>query len=113
LHLLSGQTILSSIYELIVRDGSRRFAEISGSPLIRDGRVVEVVCVAREITHQLDHGKFLQETKATSFALLNACTDFMALTDTEGTIIHMNKAASTSLGKKGEELVGSCIFSHL
>ncbi len=113
LHLLSGQTILSSIYELIVKDGSRRFTEISGSPLIRDGRVVEVVCVAREITHQLAHETSMQETRAISQALLNACTDFMALIDTEGKILHMNKAASVTLGKNGEELVGSCIFSHL
>jgi len=113
LHLLSGQTIQSMIYEFILKDGSRRFVEVSGSPLMRGGRVAEVVCVVREITHQLDHEKFLQETKATAQALLNACTDFMVLTDSTGTILHVNKAASENLGRNTRDLLGTCIFNHL
>lgn len=113
LHLLSGQTILSTIYEFIARDGSRKFGEVSGSALKRDGRVVEVVCVAREITHQMDHERFMHETRATAQALLNACTDFMVLIDETGTILHMNKAASDNLGRNTQDLLGTCIFNHL
>jgi PAS domain S-box-containing protein len=113
LHLLSGQTIHSSIYEFITKDGTRKFGEMSGSPLKRDGRVVEVISVAREITRQLDHEKFLQESKATVQALLNACTDFMVLIGITGTLIYMNKAASESLGRSVKELLGTCLFDHL
>jgi PAS domain S-box-containing protein len=113
LHLLSGQTINSSIYEFITKDGKRKFGEFSSSPLKRDGRVVEVITVAREITHQIEHEKFLQESKATAQALLNACTDFMVLIDITGTIIHMNKEASGNLGRSVKELLGTCLFDHL
>jgi len=113
MHLLSGQTINSSIYEFITKDGKRKFGEFSSSPLKRDGRVVEVITVAREITHQIEHEKFLQESKETAHALLNACTDFMVLMDITGTIINMNKAASESLGRSDKELLGTCLFDHL
>ena len=113
LHLLSGQTINSSIYEFIAKDGKRKFGEVSSSPILRDGRVVEVICVAREITHQIDNAKFVQQSRATAQALLNACTDFMALIDISGTILQMNKAASENLGRSVQELMGTCLLDHM
>ena len=113
MHLLSGQTINSSIYEFITKDGKQIFGEVSSSPIIRDGRVVEVISVAREITHKLNHGKSLRETEATAQALLNACTDFMVLIDITGTIIYINKAAAQNLGRSVKELLGTCLFDYL
>ncbi len=113
MHLLSGQTINSSIYEFITKDGKRKFGEFSSSPLKRDGRVVEVITVAREITERIKKEKLLQETEATAQALLNACTDFMVLIDMTGTIIHVNKVASDNLGRSLNELLGTCIFDYL
>ncbi len=113
MHLLSGQTNSSSIYEFITKDGNRKFGEISSSPLKRDGRVVEVITVAREITESIKKGKLLRETEDTAQALVNACTDFMALIDITGTIIYINKAASERLGKSIKELLGTCIFDNL
>ena len=112
-HLLSGQTINSSIYEFITKDGKRKFGEFSSSPLKRDGRVVEVITVAREITESIKKGKLLRETEDTAQALVNACTDFMALIDITGTIIYINKAASERLGRSIKELLGTCIFDNL
>ena len=113
MHLLSGQTINSSIYEFITKDGKRKFGEFSSSPLKRDGRVVEIITVAREITERIKKEKSLQETEATAQALLNACTDFMVLIDITGTIIHVNKAASDNLGRSVNELLGTCFFDEM
>ncbi len=113
MHLLSGQTINSSIYEFITKDGKRKFGEFSSSPLKRDGRVVEIITVAREITERIKKEKSLQETEATAQALLNACTDFMVLIDIKGTIIHVNKAASDNLGRSVNELLGTCFFDEM
>ncbi len=113
LHLLSGQTINSSIYEFIAKDGKRKFGVISSSPLKRDGRVVEVISVAREITERIKKEGLLRETEATAQALVNACTDFMVLIDITGTIIYINKAASESLGRSVNELLGTCLLDYL
>jgi PAS domain S-box-containing protein len=113
IHLLSGQTFNYSIYEFITKDGKRKFGEFSSSPLKRDGRVVEIITVAREITERIKKERSLQETEATAQALVNACIDSMVLIDITGTILYINKAASERLGRSVKELLVTCIFDHL
>jgi PAS domain S-box-containing protein len=50
--VLAGEVIDSTEYEFCAKDGSRRFGEVSGAPLIRDGKVVAVISVARDITER-------------------------------------------------------------
>jgi PAS domain S-box-containing protein len=113
LHLLSGQTIHSSIYEFITKEGKRKFGEVSSSFLERDGQVVEGISVIRDITERIKKEKLLRVTEVTAQALVNACTDSMVLIDITGTIIYINKAASERLGRSVKELLGTCIFDHL
>jgi len=113
LHVLSGETIYSSIYEFIHKDRTRKFGEVQGVPLIREGQVVGVISVARDITERIEKEMLLQESKETALALLNASTDFMALIDISGTIIFMNKAASEGLGRSVKGLLGTFLFDHL
>ena len=53
LHVLSGETVYSSIYQFITKDGTTLFGEVSGVPIKHGGRVVEVVSVARDITNRV------------------------------------------------------------
>jgi PAS domain S-box-containing protein len=48
--VLAGERVTASVYEFVARDGSRKFGEVSGAPLIRDSKVVAVIAVARDIT---------------------------------------------------------------
>ena len=50
MRVLGGERILASEYEFVSRDGKRVFGEISGSPLIKNGEVVGMISMAREIT---------------------------------------------------------------
>jgi PAS domain S-box-containing protein len=50
MHVLEGREVASSVYEFIAKDGTRRFGEVSGTPLIRDGEIVAVTSIARDIT---------------------------------------------------------------
>lgn len=43
-------TIDSSVYEFTAKDGTRKFGEVTGSPLFRDGEIVALIAVARDIT---------------------------------------------------------------
>jgi two-component system cell cycle sensor histidine kinase/response regulator CckA len=49
---LAGERIFSSVYEFIAKDGTRKFGEVSGAPLVQDGKVVALVSVARDITER-------------------------------------------------------------
>jgi PAS domain S-box-containing protein len=50
MRILAGERISSSVYEFIAKDGTRKFGEVSGAPLVRDGKVAALVSVARDIT---------------------------------------------------------------
>jgi len=50
--VLDGERVSSTVYKFTARDGSARWGEVSGAPLIRDGEVQAVVSVARDITER-------------------------------------------------------------
>jgi PAS domain S-box-containing protein len=50
--VLAGENITSSVYEFIAKDGSRKMGEVSGSPLIMQGKIIGVISVARDITEK-------------------------------------------------------------
>ncbi|HOO36910.1 MAG TPA: PAS domain S-box protein [Deltaproteobacteria bacterium] len=51
LSIISGKTIPPSVYRFITRDGTVKYGETRAVPLIRNGRLVEIIAVARDITH--------------------------------------------------------------
>ncbi|GAB4346698.1 MAG: hypothetical protein Kow0099_28180 [Candidatus Abyssubacteria bacterium] len=50
--VFAGERIISTEYEFITKDGKRRLGSVSGAPLMRNGEVVAVVSVARDITER-------------------------------------------------------------
>ncbi|MCX6007132.1 MAG: PAS domain S-box protein, partial [Chloroflexi bacterium] len=50
--VFSGETIPATEFQLTARDGTPRYQEISAAPLVRDGKVVAAVCVARDVTQR-------------------------------------------------------------
>lgn len=51
--VLNGERIEGTLYEFIAKDGRCFTAEISASPIFRDGQVIGVVNVARDITERV------------------------------------------------------------
>jgi PAS domain S-box-containing protein len=50
--MIAGESIESSEYEFITKDGNRKICEISGSPLFYDEQVAGVIYVVRDITER-------------------------------------------------------------
>ena len=111
--LLSGKKVYSSIFRFIAKDGAGKFGELSEVPIIRDGKVVEVISVAREITERIEILESLREREETAQALLNACTDSLLLLDTSGTVLALNDSAARIMGKTVREIVRSPIADHV
>ena len=65
MRVLSGETIPASIYEFIAKDGTRKFGEVSGSPMYRDGKIIGLISVARDITdrQRLEEERILLEDR--------------------------------------------------
>lgn len=63
MQVLSGGQVPASVYEFIAKDGKRVFAEISGSPLMREGKIIGLTSVARDITERKQMEKELRESE--------------------------------------------------
>jgi PAS domain S-box-containing protein len=48
--VLSGERIPSKEYQFIAKDGERKLFEVNGDPLLKNGKIVAMVSVARDIT---------------------------------------------------------------
>jgi len=58
--VLSGQTISTSVYSLVARDGTVKYGEISGAPILRNGDIVGMVSMIRDITERMQTEKVLR-----------------------------------------------------
>jgi PAS domain S-box-containing protein len=50
LRVFGGESIPSSEYEFIAKDGTTKIGQVSGAPLFRNGQVVGLISIARDIT---------------------------------------------------------------
>jgi len=111
--VLGGERIPSVEYQFIARDGTRKWGEVSGAPLIEDGQVVAVVSVARDITERKQAEDALRESEAQKKAILDASIDRIRIVDNNMRIIWANKTTTRELNIVPEELVGQCCYKVL
>ncbi len=111
-HALSGHTILSSIYRFIAKDGSMKFGEVSSVPLIREGKVVAVISVAKEVTGRAANEKSQDKNIRDKISHLSYRVSPQVFLDTAGIVLDLNEGAAEIFGKSINELVGSSIFHH-
>ncbi len=62
--VLAGNKSGPTEYHFITKDGGRKIGEVSGAPLFKDGRVVGVISVARDITQRKQAEKELEQYRA-------------------------------------------------
>ena len=51
--VFSGLDVPTTIYEFITKDGVKGIGEVTGSPIIQEGKIIGVTCVARDITERM------------------------------------------------------------
>jgi len=61
--VLSGQTIPASVYSLVARDGTIKHGEFSGSPTLREGKIVGMVSVIRDITERMQAEEEIRQSE--------------------------------------------------
>ena len=51
--VFSGLDVPTAIYEFITKDGVKGIGEVTGSPIVQEGKIIGVTCVARDITERM------------------------------------------------------------
>jgi PAS domain S-box-containing protein len=114
IRVLEGERIGSVVYEFIKKDGGRGFGEINSSPLIRDGKVVGVISVARDITERKEIEDALRESEEKIRNILQSSPDAITVGDLNGTIIDCNQVDVDMFGySTKKEMIGKSEFEFI
>jgi len=104
--VLGGERIDSSVYEFIAKDGTKIFGEVSGAPHYKDGKVVAVISVARDVSDRMRAEEELRKTKDYLDNVVESSLDCIVVSDIKGYITRVNKALLQLLGYDEEALIG-------
>lgn len=106
MRVFAGEHLDSIIYEFIARDGTRKYGEFSGTPLLRDGQVVAVVSVVRDITAR----KKAEDTLRVTQFSVDCAAESVAWIGRDGRYLYANDAFCRLLNYSRKEILSLGIF---
>lgn len=101
--IFNGETLPTSEYELTGKDGGKKWAEISAAPQARDGELVSIVCVARDITERVQAQVALRKSEEQYRGLFERVPVGLYRTTPEGQILDANPIMVQMLGYPDQE----------
>ncbi len=105
-HVLSKKNIDATVYQFIAKDGRRKFAEVSGVPLVRDGESIAVISVARDITGRLEMERSLRESEERFRAIFDTAQDCIFIKDSNLSYTFVNPCMEELFGLSSRDLIG-------
>ncbi len=104
--LLQKKFVPIRVYKFIARDGTARYGEVSGSYVLRRGRVDGIIAVARDITQRLAEEKRTRNMLTFMKTLIDTIPSPIFCKDIHGVYRDCNREFEAYVGRKREEIVG-------
>jgi PAS domain S-box-containing protein len=104
--ILAGESVGPTEYTMIAKDGSRRIAEIVGTPLIRDATVIGFTGIARDVTEKKKVQDELRRSEEKYRSIIENMDSGYYEVDLQGTMTFFNPALLELLGYEEAELTG-------
>ncbi|HPC86587.1 MAG TPA: response regulator [Smithellaceae bacterium] len=101
--VLKGNALPATIYEFRDRDGAVKFGEVSGSPIIRDGKVAGMIAVARDITERRRSEEALRRSETKYRLIAENTADLIMILDMNLRITYVNRTVLRLRGFTVEE----------
>ncbi len=103
------------VYELDFydRNGNIRTIEAKERPITKDGKIVEVQGIARDITERKNVERALRESERQNRELVDTISDYLYIADEKGTVLFANKSLSDDSGYSPVDIVGRNIGQFL
>ncbi len=95
--MFSGERLEMVVYEFVARDGTRKWAEISGEPLRCEGKVIGSVSVARDITGRKNAEESLRRANR-SLLVITLCNEILIRAKEEESLL---KQICTTIVERG------------
>jgi len=110
--ILKGETITATIYRFIAKDGTIKYGEVSGSPIMRDGRIIGIISVARDITRRKLAEEALRESEEKYRELVKYAPAGIYEVDYEtGRFISVNDVMCEYTGFTKDELLNTNLYN--
>ncbi len=85
-----------------------RWLSISTAPIFKDGEVINVIHVVRDISERKEFEKNLQESEGRYRSVVETSADMIFITDGKtGKILDINRSASELMGYSKDEIIGT------
>ena len=104
--VFGGESVDSRIYSFIHKDGTLRIGDVSGAPLMRDGQIIGVVSVARDITDRWKAEVALRASEEKYRSIIENIEEGYFEVDLKGNMVNFNDSACSILGYSREDLAG-------
>jgi len=104
--VFAGERIALSQFEFIAKDGARKIGEVCATPFFRDGKVVKMISVARDITERKRIESALKQSEEKYRIVLEANPDPVVVYDMTGKVTYFNMAFTNIFGWTLEECLG-------
>ncbi len=113
LFVLSGSTVRTSVYRFVAKDGTMRYGDTSGLPLMRNGRVAGVISVARDITDRKKAEAAIRESEEQYRLVVENANEGITVVQ-DGVLCFVNPKISELMGHAEEDLIGKPVapFIH-
>ncbi len=111
--ILKGETIPATIYRLIAKDGTIKYGEFSGSPIKRDGKIIGVISVARDITDRKRAEEAQAESEKKYRLIAEKMTDIVWIMDMNLRTLYISPSIETTLGFSPEERMAQDVHEQL
>ena len=108
--VLGGESALLRVCEFVAKDGTSGFYEISTSPVLQDGKIVKIICVARNITERKQAEEWLLRERSMVDRIMKTSPSGIMVMDRNGGIVFANQRAQEILCLTGDP--GSGLTYH-
>lgn len=104
--VLSGVEVTGAVYDFVTKDGTRKIGEVTGTPLIQEGKIVGVTAVIRDITQRIHAQEALRKSEERYRNLVNNIPDIIYSIDAAGNVLSINENALARYGRDAKTILG-------
>ena len=104
--LMKGMNVLGLQGEMLRKDGTHVSAELNASPIFKDGKIVGVQGIVRDITERRKMENALRESEERHRRLLESMSEHIAVLDSEMRYVLANEALTSSVKIPKKQLLG-------
>jgi len=102
--ILKGDIMPATIYRFVAKDETIKYGEVSGSPVMRDGKIIGIVFVARDITKRKQAEEALRESEQKYREMFDFLPIPVYEMDLEANVTSANRAIHETFGNIEEDL---------